>query len=199
MVPQLIPDISSEESEESDGFSSIPADLSATYATTNNAKPYNPYSNLPNLNVSMVDPYSSNNPYTPAGDDLKTYLPYPPPFPTSPVSPSGYHWDAHPDSPHNTQKLRRKKDGRRHDSSRDPDRIPISGAVDVPALAYGIGSLSITPPSPIAYSSSGSPTSPSSPSRKKGVRRTYAAVRPPTSSSVGGGFGMHDDGCLGGF
>lgn len=196
MIPQLIPDISSE-SEESDGVSGIPAELSTTYATASHAKQYNPYSNLPNLNVAMGDPYSSNNPYTPANDDLDAYLPYPHPS-TSPVSPSGYHWDAHPDGTHNTQKPRRKKDGRRHDSSRDPDRIPISGAVDVPALAYGIGSLSISPPSPIAYSSSSSPTSPAS-SRKKGVRRHHAgAVRPPPSF-VGGGFGMHDDGCLGGF
>jgi len=198
MVPQLIPDMSSE-SEESDGVSGIPAELSTTYTTASNAKQYSPYSNLPNLNVAKGDPYSSNNPYTPAGDDLNAYLPYPHPSPTSPVSPSGYHWDAHTDGTHNTQKPRRKKDGRRHDSSRDPDRIPISAALDVPALAYGTGSLSIHPPSPIAYSSSSSPTSPSSPSRKKGVRRHHAGVRPPASSSVGGGFGMHDDGCLGGF
>ncbi|KIM41766.1 hypothetical protein M413DRAFT_445003 [Hebeloma cylindrosporum] len=192
MVPQLIPDMSSE-SEESD---SLPAELSTTYATTNNAKQHNSYSNLPNLNVNMVDPYSSNTSYTPT--DLNNYLPYPPPSPISPASPSGYHWDAHPDGTHNTQKPRRKKDVRRHDSSRDPDRIPISGAVDVPAHSFGTGSLSISPPSPIAYSSSGSPTSPSSP-RKKGVRRTQGAVRPPASSFVGGGFGMNDDGCLGGF
>jgi len=195
MVPQLIPDMSSE-SEESDGFSSMPTGLSTNHATTNNAKQYSPYSNLPNLNVGMVDSYSSNAPYAPAGDDINTYLPHPLPSPTSPVSPSGYHY---PDSPHNAQKSRRKKDGRRHDSSRDPDRIPISGAVDVPALAYGIDSLSIHPPSPISYSSSGSPTSPSSSPRKKGVRRHHGAIRPPASSSVGGGFGMHDDGCLGGF
>ena len=194
-VPQLIPDMSSE-SEESDGVSGIPAELSTTYATASNAKQHHPYSNLPNLNLSMADPYSSNTPYTP---DLNTYRPYPPPSVTSPVSPSGYHWDAHTDDTHNSQKFRRKKDGRRHDSSRDPDRIPISGAVDVPALAYSLGSLSISPSSPIAYSASSSPTSPSSPSRKKGVRRQYGAVRPPASPFVGGGFGGQDDGCLGGF
>ena len=191
MVPQLIPDMSSE-SEESDGFSGIPAQLPTNYPMTTNAKKHGQYSDLPSLNVN---PYSSNPSYTPARDDHNSYSPYPPPSPILPPSPSGYHWGAHSDGIHNSQKPRRKKDGRRHDSSRDPDRIPGSGAVDVPALGFGISSLSILPPSPIAYSSSNSPTSPSSPPRKKGVRRHHG----PTSSFVGGGFGVHDDGCLGGF
>ena len=198
MVPQLIPDMSSE-SEESDGFSSIPAQLPTSYPITTNAKKHGQYSDLPSLNVSMVNPYSSNSSYTPAADDINNYLPYPHPSPISSPSPSGYHWGAHSDGIHNSQKPRRKKDGRRHDSSRDPDRIPGCGAVDVPALAYGIGSLSIPPPSPIAYSSSNSPTSPSSSPRKKGVRRHHGVAHPPTTSFVGGGFGGHDDGCLGGF
>jgi hypothetical protein len=193
-VPRLIPDMSSE-SDESDGFSCLPAELS-TYCPTNpNAKQHGGYPNPPNLL------YSSNTAYTTTDGDLSpsinTYLPYPPPS-SSPTSPSGYHWDAHPDGPHHNQKPRRKKDGRKHESSRDPDRIRSSVAVDVAAVAYGMGSLSISPPSPIAYSSSGSPTSPSSPSRKKGVRSQHGLVRPP-ASSVGGGFGTHDDGCLGGF
>jgi len=189
-VPQLIPDMYSE-SDESDGFSSVPAE--STYCPTNtNAKQHGCYPNPPNLL------YSSNTAYTPIDDDLapsiNTYLPYPPPSPTSPTSSSGYHWDAHPDGSHHSQKPRRKKDGRRHESSSDPDRIPSRVAVDVAAVAYGMGNLSISPPSPIGYSSSGSPTMPSSPQRKKGVRRHQ-----PTSSFVGGGFGTHDDGCLGGF
>jgi hypothetical protein len=202
-VPQLIPDLSSE-SDESDGFSSLPGELvssTQTFGPHGLAGPYNSNgmsggknSNATNMNM---------NGYTPCDDNTLAFLPYAPSSPSNyypisssppppPSSSPHYLADPHGDGVQN-QKPRRRGE-RRHESDRDPDRIPrCAGGGGDPSL--GFASLSISPPSlsfapaPAATHKSGSPT------RKKGVRRQVAGQSPPGC----GGFGMADDGCLGGF
>lgn len=155
-VPPLVPDLSSE-SEESDGFTCLPPDnLVASFG-------------VHGLSTACED------------DPALAFLPYP--------SPKNHHYQQQPDSTDDDAqhafKSRRKRTERKHESSRDPDRIPRS-----PSSDFGIGSLSISPPTS------------RSPTRKKGVRPQRLPVLPPSFSSncgFNGGFGAPDDGCLGGF
>ncbi|KDR78353.1 hypothetical protein GALMADRAFT_245500 [Galerina marginata CBS 339.88] len=200
-VPQLIPDLSSE-SDESDGVSYLPGELSSTPTQTfgphglagpygngmNNAKNNNMSANA--MNMHGYYPCDDNRHHN-ANDPL-AFLPYAPSSPSnyySPASPTPSHYSTDTtDDPLQHQKARHKRECR-HESSRDPDRIPRNAGGD---LSLGFSSLSISPPSP-TYTThkSGSPT------RKKGVRNHIPVQLPP--SATGFGFGMPDDGCLGGF
>ncbi|PPQ77877.1 hypothetical protein CVT25_015364 [Psilocybe cyanescens] len=203
-MPQLVPDLSSE-SEESDGFYSMPADHTPSSSTPQqtfgihglagpngngmSSAKYNNNNN--NIAINTDDGYTDG--YAPCDDDPLAFLPYGPSsppnyYPSSPMSPSSVHFvpeDA--DDMAQIHKSRRKRSDRRHESSTDPDRIPRGSAGG--DLSLGMGSLSISPSPFSPVKSSGSPT------RKKGVRRAVPMQLPPSL----GGFCVSDDGCLGGF
>ncbi|KAH9476943.1 hypothetical protein JR316_0010859 [Psilocybe cubensis] len=195
-VPQLVPDISSE-SEESDGFYSMPLPPTSqqTFGIHGLAGPngngthasvkYHSNSSTNHHYISINKRSDSiaiaSGEYTPCNDahdsDPLAFLPYGPASPSSP-----HHFAAEHDE--KAYKPRRKRTDRRHESSADPDRIPrghVAGERE--SLSLGIASLSVSP-------SQSAPVK-----RKKGVRRSV-----PVQQSFGtGAFCSSDDGCLGGF
>lgn len=181
-VPPLIPDLSSE-SDESDGVSGLPGELvsNQTFGPHGLAGPHNN-----GMYASKNNGANNMNGYYPCDDNnALAFLPYPPSSPNSAHFPP----DMNDDQLH-MHKPRRRRD-RRHESSVDPDRIPHCTGGD-PSL--GFSTLSISPPSPTSVAPNYSPTH--SPTRKKGVRRPVPMQLPPNASF---GFGVSDDGCLGGF
>ncbi|KAF8966864.1 hypothetical protein BDZ97DRAFT_1756243 [Flammula alnicola] len=203
-VPQLIPDLSSE-SDESDGFSSLASSsYHHGYAHAHGAKSHTHTNHNSSIHTGSMNGYT--NAYTPCDDThdddddgahlrFKAYVAScHPPAPASHFPPIVEEDDDA--QPAHTSRRRRE---RRHESSRDPDRIR-NGAETT--LGFASLSISASPPSPSATSFSPSSSSPTTPSRrKKGVARHYQQeqmVLPP-SSALTGGFGVPDDGCLGGF
>ncbi|KAF4611417.1 hypothetical protein D9613_003839 [Agrocybe pediades] len=201
-VPPLVPDLSSE-SEESDGFSCLPSDLIAAPTATFGVHGLAGGSKSLTIDVHGSNGIINGHGYIPCDEDpALAFLPYPSsPSPMSSSLSKAYtaatpnamfyshqqHLQQQPDSTdddahHALYKSRRKRTERRHESSRDPDRIPRSAHV---SSDFGMGSLSI------------SPRTSRSPTRKKGVRPQRVPVMPPTTEF--GGFGVADDGCLGGF
>lgn len=139
-LPQLVPDLSSSESDESDGLSSSPSIPQYLYSYGANGLPSkyeynNSYDNYPSSNINAI-----------------SFLPYPP----SP--PSNYNCNSNSDAQSPKPRKKRSSSRSRHDGASDPDRIR-SGP---------------------------------SPSKSSSRRREYLL-------SNCGGFGMQDDGCLGGF
>ncbi|KAF9472041.1 hypothetical protein BDN70DRAFT_509561 [Pholiota conissans] len=184
-VPPLIPDLSSE-SEESDGVAGQ-APVSSYYTPAMSSKQAYPgFPSSPTKATLYEDEEDEDSPtraYRLRGGA------YPPPS-SSPPALGHYASFAEDEARHAQHNPRRRRE-RRHESSRDPDRIPGGEALSLAGLSIS-ASVSITTTHPA------SPTRPSTPSpqRKKGVRRQHAIVLPP--SLGGGGFGA-DDGCLGGF
>lgn len=168
-LPQLIPDLSSE-SDESDGFSAIPTASTTSYPTFG-------------IHGLAVPPSKCNdhtntdmNSYTPCVDDSNTlaFLPYPP---SPPSHKSQYPERIDPCMQHSRR--RRAERETKHESSRDPGRIPSNGRSDTQHCT-------------LAFSILSSPSSPVTPRKRNMKKRLLTS---PDSHS----FGSPDDGCLGGF
>ncbi|KAF8154122.1 hypothetical protein B0H34DRAFT_720518 [Crassisporium funariophilum] len=194
-VPQLIPDLSSE-SEESDGFN-VPCEPSTTSYPTFGIYGLAGPSSYPSVpRYGNTAPSNTNmNAYTACDDDSAAlaFLPYAPSSPmnvafgpSTPPSSVQYQYE---DSDDLSQKPRRRRGERerRHESSRDPDRIPSSGGSNTQSFPSVCPPLSIS--STPSYSPPPSPTN----SRKRSSKR-HSPTYPASS-----GFGVADDGCLGGF
>ena len=211
-MPQLIPDLSSE-SEESDGFSALPSPNPSAYTGASSYTNYT--STSPSTSTGSITPTQTTTSYSisvainiPASKSIATHgyarceddggLGYmPSPYSHSPASTYA------PNSPNSEKpKRRRGERERRHESSRDPDRIRSGGSGgDVYGLTGSFDGLSMAAPqppeSPRRKSSSGRKHSSSSshrkPSASDGNGYSSSSFGPSSFSSV------DDDGCLGGF
>jgi len=174
-LPQLIPDLSSE-SDESDGFSNIPAPTTSypTFGIHGLAGPSSKYNS---------DAYSDTRKYTPCVDhsNALAFLPYPP----SPPSHKYQYTESIDPFPKSS---RRRRGEIKHESSRDPDRIPISEDSNTQHCLFAFSSLSI---------SSLPTTSPVTPKKKSTKKRS--STSPHSYSPTSHSFSDLDDGCLGGF
>jgi len=173
-LPQLIPDVSSEESEESDGWSAAPIPSSTSHA---------------NFGIhGLAGPPSKCNSDVYGDADVKRYancvdalafLPHPP------TLPSLKHQytesiDPFPQSYHRRRGERETK----HESSSVSDRTPSRGSDTQHCLSASL-SLSSSPMFPTT------PTTRSTRKKQSSPRASYT----PLSADIGN----LDDGCLGGF
>jgi hypothetical protein len=174
-LPQLIPDLSSE-SDESDGSSSIPSASTTSFP----AFGIHGLAGPPSKYFADACNNEDMNRYTPRLDDSNalTFLPYPP----SPPSHKYQYAESVDPFMQNTRRRRRGERESKHESSRDPERIPRSGSSDSQHSPLVFSSLSI--------SSSPIPVTP----KKRTTKKQLAPMSPPQSN-----FGSLDDGCLGGF
>ena len=172
-LPQLIPDLSSE-SDESDGVSSIPTICTTTYPAFGIhglAGPPSKY--LDAYTDAETNRYDSN---------ALAFLPHPP----SPPFHKYQYTETIDPFMHNSRRRRGERE-RKHESSRDPDRIPSSVGTDTQHCALAFSSLSI----------SSSPTSPVTPKKRSTKKRLATSPHSRSPSQIN--FGGLDDGCLGGF
>ncbi|KAJ2914890.1 hypothetical protein MD484_g5516, partial [Candolleomyces efflorescens] len=105
-LPQLVPDLSSSESDESDGLSSSPSIPQYLYSYGANGLPakyehQDSYDNYPSNNINAL-----------------SFLPYPP----SP--PANYNCNSSSDAQCPKSRKKRSSSRSRHDGASDPDRIP---------------------------------------------------------------------------
>ena len=178
-LPQLIPDLSSE-SDESDAFTSGPSASTSipTFGIHGLAGPPSKFNSDPYTDVDMSR-------YTPCVDDSNAlaFLPYPP----SPPPSHKYQYAERIEPPPQNSRRRRGERETKHESSRDPDRIPNSGGSDTQHCVLAFSSLSI----------SSSPTSLVTPKRRSTKKRS--SISPHSYSPTSHSFSNLDDGCLGGF
>jgi hypothetical protein len=170
-LPRLIPDLSSE-SDESDGYVAPPSLSTTSY----------PAFGIHGLAGPLLkydsDPYSEAelNRYVDDSNAL-AFLPHPP----SPPCPKHQYTETIDPFPQNYRRRRGERDSK-HESSRDPDRIPSSGRSPLASPSLSISS---------SLPSSSPPKKRNSPKRSQQPRQCL------TPMSLG--FGNLDDGCLGGF
>ncbi|KAF8889079.1 hypothetical protein BD779DRAFT_1469984 [Infundibulicybe gibba] len=155
-LPSLIPDLSSE-SEESDSFAGhLPEPASSSSHHIHGLA----------IPLSHHDKYTTIDMYGSATPSALSFLPYPPSSP--PRSPHSREEDSQ------VQKTRRRRDrDRKHESSRDPDRIRAENSGDA--------KTDLIPPKSRCMSK---------------VSGSYKAL---SLCSALSSFSIEDDGCLGGF
>jgi hypothetical protein len=176
-VPALVHDLSSE-SDESDGVSSLPAQITGYMSTMS-------------LNMSVsLSPTKSQMPG-------KIHM-------AMDVEEDSRESRERKEKAHRRHRSRERAP--RHERSSDPDRIPgLASAVPSSPVPFSHSAPSAFPSSsfassPPSFELSSSPPSYQSP-RKKGLRRSPHTY-PTGSTSLGlgcGGFGTPEEGCLGGF
>jgi hypothetical protein len=174
-LPQLIPDLSSE-SDESDCWSAAPTAFTTSHATFG----IHGLAGPPSRCNSGVYGDADVNGYANCVDAL-AFLPYPP----SPPS-QKYQYAASIDPFPQNYRRRRGDRETKHESSRDPDRIPSRDS-DTQLCHSAFASLSI----------SSSPTCTTTTKRSAKKKQPKSPHTPYTPMSAG--FGNLDDGCLGGF
>ncbi|CAA7262656.1 unnamed protein product [Cyclocybe aegerita] len=182
----------------------------AIYPSASPYSPTSPYS-------PSSSPYSASAPYAPSSssyapygtssspsDDALTFLPYPPSPPSShstTTTTDGYdgyeHDDEGPGTKDKPARRRRSERERRHESSRDPDRIRscpggASGAVGGGGAggdATGLGQVLV------GFSAMSVNDGETTPKKRSSSRRRKVYESPQHAF----GSGIVDDGCLGGF
>ena len=176
-VPQLIPDVSSSESEESDG--SYPALTASTTPQTTFG--IHGLAGPPSKCNPNVYGATDMNGYTNCVDAL-AFLPYPP----SPPSQKNQYIESVDPFP---QSYRRRRGERevKHESFGAPERIPSRGGSDTQQCLTAFNSLSI--------SSSPNFSTPT----KRGIKKKQPKSPRTSYTPTSVGFGIQDDGCLGGF
>ena len=176
-LPQLIPDVSSE-SDESDGWSSVPPPSTNSPTTFGIHGLAGPPAKCNSDVYGDVDMNGLTNCV-----DALAFLPYPP----SPPSQKYQHPESIDPFPQSYRRRRGEREAK-HERSSDPDRIASKGS-DTQHCHLAFASLSIT----------SSPSFPTITPTKRSTKKKLSKCPRPSYTPMSTGFGNLDDGCLGGF